>query len=275
VLCVQRTLMAEQPFLRPPTQDYIEKHLRSCTAPAAAKPKHFGTAMRLFEHQANAPEPSDLADYTNRDGVELLMDSAEIKQAAAVADRRRLTLLLLCASQAAAGVGGCFVANGWLISAEVRMMQVTLVLIAFSGVMGFLGAWLRWGDALQGFFITQIWCLSTVFSQFMSRQHSNMKRDIYCGVDGRDESPQCAMMGQTIGVLGLGVIIVYVSMFFADGLAEYLQDKLEDEDNKQIVKFIWMMSKKTLIGVHRFEELIHAEFEKLVGMGFLKLKESS
>eukprot|EP00966_Prymnesium_polylepis_P176799 4094229-Prymnesium_polylepis.1 len=161
--------MAEQPFLRPPTQDYIEKHLRSCTAPAAAKPKHFGTAMRLFEHQANAPEPSDLADYTNRDGVELLMDSAEIKQAAAVADRRRLTLLLLCASQAAAGVGGCFVANGWLISAEVRMMQVTLVLIAFSGVMGFLGAWLRWGDALQGFFITQIWCLSTVFSREPSR----------------------------------------------------------------------------------------------------------
>jgi hypothetical protein len=25
-------------------------------------------------------------------------------------------------------------------------------------------------------------------------------------------------------------------------------------------------------GVHRFEEMIHSEFEKLVGMGFLKLK---
>jgi len=49
--------------------------------------------------------------------------------------------------------------------------------------------------------------------------------------------------------------------------------RLEDEDNQQIVKFVWLMNKKTLLGIHRFEEQIHHEFEKLVGMGFLKLKE--
>ena len=38
----------------------------------------------------------------------------------------------------------------------------------------------------------------------------------------------------------------------------------------QIVKFIWLMHKKTMVGVQRFEDLIHAKFEELVLLGFLK-----
>ena len=55
--------------------------------------------------------------------------------------------------------------------------------------------------------------------------------------------------------------------------AAWPQDRDEEEDNQQVTKFIWLMRKKTLLGIHRFEELIHTEFEKLVGIGFLKLKD--
>ena len=37
-----------------------------------------------------------------------------------------------------------------------------------------------------------------------------------------------------------------------------------------IVKFVWLMNKKTLVGVHRLEEEIHHRFDQLVEAGFLR-----
>merc|ERR1712085_153586 len=50
------------------------------------------------------------------------------------------------------------------------------------------------------------------------------------------------------------------------------QDQLEKEDTLLITKFVWLMQKKTTVGIHRFEDLIHKEFQELVEMGYLKLK---
>lgn len=33
-----------------------------------------------------------------------------------------------------------------------------------------------------------------------------------------------------------------------------------------------MMNRKTLLGINRFEDVIHAKFEELVGMGYLRPK---
>ncbi|KAL1525097.1 hypothetical protein AB1Y20_019969 [Prymnesium parvum] len=262
-----------QPWLRPPTQDYIEKQMRSgasvSPSNSTSKPlKPYGAATRLFEHQANAPEPTELSSYYG--GVS---SSAEMKRAALQADWQRLMLMLLCTAQAVAGLVGFMYVSGWTtVSARSRMIQATLILISVSGGLGGVGAWRRWSETLQAFFIAQIWSLSTVLSQFLAAQQLNKRRDVFCL--GRDDTQNCEdHMGLGTLALGGAIVLVYVSMFFADGLSEHLQDQLEDEDNQQIVKFVWLMNKKTLLGIHRFEEQIHHEFEKLVGMGFLKLKE--
>ena len=39
----------------------------------------------------------------------------------------------------------------------------------------------------------------------------------------------------------------------------------------RITKFIWLMQKKTTVGIHRFEDLIHKEFQELVEMGCARL----
>ena len=58
-----------------------------------------------------------------------------------------------------------------------------------------------------------------------------------------------------------------MSTFYADSLSEALQDELEKEDTMMITKFVWLMQKKTTVGIHRFEDLIHKEFQELVEMG--------
>ena len=64
--------------------------------------------------------------------------------------------------------------------------------------------------------------------------------------------------------------VVYASMFYTDLLAERLQDGREEEDERSLMSFAWLMHKKTLVGVQRFEDMIHAKFEELVLLGFLK-----
>tara|TARA_B110001452_G_scaffold231018_1_gene207682 strand:+ start:165 stop:533 length:369 start_codon:yes stop_codon:yes gene_type:complete len=61
--------------------------------------------------------------------------------------------------------------------------------------------------------------------------------------------------------------VIYMSTFYADSLSEALQDELEKEDTMMITKFVWLMQKKTTVGIHRFEDLIHKEFQELVEMG--------
>lgn len=58
--------------------------------------------------------------------------------------------------------------------------------------------------------------------------------------------------------------------FYTDLLSEQLQDELEQQDQHSLLHFAWLMHKKTLIGVQRFEDLIHAKFEELVLLGFLR-----
>lgn len=155
------------------------------------------------------------------------------------------------------------------------MLLATLLLIGASGIIGLVGACRWWAEALQLFFITQIWSLSTLFSQFLKHLQARRRQDIFCeesaGADAGgcgDGESQSLVVFTLVGAL----IVVYVSMFLSDNLSEFLQDKLENEDQQQIIQFVWTMNKKSLLGIHRFEELIHAEFEKLVNLGFLKLK---
>merc|ERR1711907_135700 len=65
----------------------------------------------------------------------------------------------------------------------------------------------------------------------------------------------------------IAAAVIYMSTFYADSLAEALQDEPEKEDTLRIIKFVWLMQKKTTVGIHRFEDLIHKEFQELVEMG--------
>jgi hypothetical protein len=73
----------------------------------------------------------------------------------------------------------------------------------------------------------------------------------------------------------VGTVAVYASMFASDVLAELIQDQLEVADNDAITAFIWKQHKYTVVGIKRFEDFIHEQFELLVEMGYLRLKEST
>mmetsp|Transcript_10049 Transcript_10049/g.14333 ORF Transcript_10049/g.14333 Transcript_10049/m.14333 type:complete len:84 (+) Transcript_10049:220-471(+) len=77
---------------------------------------------------------------------------------------------------------------------------------------------------------------------------------------------------QLATVLFVAMMVTYISMFVADALAQAMQRQLDHRDNHLIVQFIWMMQKRTLVSVSRFEEFIHTHFEELVSLGYLKLK---
>lgn len=177
--------------------------------------------MRLFEKEANAPEPNDLAEF-----YEGVTDSAELEINKHRADWQRHVLIAMCISQIIAGVAGFFEVYGWTNQTmEVRLIQATLGLIAVSGLIGVTGAVKRHGDILQWFFITQIWSLSTVFSQFIAQQQTNKRQGVFC--DTSKGHSICDGDHSALMALGLfsAIVVVYLSMFFADGLAEHLQDK--------------------------------------------------
>ena len=66
---------------------------------------------------------------------------------------------------------------------------------------------------------------------------------------------------------GTCLTICFLSVFFANELTESMQDQAESKDQLKIVKFVWNMNKKMAVGIHRFEGLIHNEFQELCEMG--------
>ena len=67
----------------------------------------------------------------------------------------------------------------------------------------------------------------------------------------------------------VSLVSAYVSMFVAEIFAEKLQDQYEYEDQLSLVRFAWLMHRKTLVGAQRFEDLVHTKFGELVDAGFL------
>ena len=60
----------------------------------------------------------------------------------------------------------------------------------------------------------------------------------------------------------------------ADVFAEKLQDQFEYEDQLSLIRFAWLMHRKTLVGVQRFENLLHHKFDELVDAGVLQARTS-
>jgi len=255
----------EQPWLRPPTQEYIEKQA-SIKQPSVCASMKERAASRLFETMANEPEPTDLSKFYKG-----MPSSADLALDESNAKRSRIALLLLSGAQAVLAfvAAARFTQAEQQTTAEDEMLRATILLIGVSGVLGFLGALRWWPEALQLFFISQIWGLSMSFSQFLAQLQAVRREAVFCEANGCGGDGSNSVM---VIALAVALVAVYVSMFLSDGISEYIQDKNETEDNQHIVQFVWTMNKKTLLGIHRFEELIHAEFEKLVSLGFLKLK---
>ena len=133
--------MEQQPWLRPPTQDYINKfccRTKQTTSTSASSAMKERAASRLFEAMANEPEPTDLAKFYK--GV---TTSATVARDALQASRRRIALLLLCCAQAVCSllVAASYGHGPHGGSVDDKMLQVTLLLICVSGIIGLFGAW--------------------------------------------------------------------------------------------------------------------------------------
>ena len=87
-----------------------------------------------------------------------------------------------------------------------------------------------------------------------------------------EQAPPSSAASDALGTLALFLAlgVVYASMFYADLLVAQLDEERHAADERALLSFSWLMHKKTLVGIQRFEDAIHAKFEELVLLGFLK-----
>jgi len=182
-------------------------------------------------------------------------------------------MLGICTGQVIFACGFLSLQDTTSVSTAKALMLTTSAVTFSSGGIGFAGAWKKSTMALNWFFISQLWCIGVVITQLLRGQLTASNEQVFCS---QKSVAQAACSSLTVGwVIGFSStfgVLVYCSVFFADALVEALQDQLEKEDTLLITKFVWLMQKKTTVGIHRFEDLIHKEFQELVEMGYLKLK---
>jgi hypothetical protein len=217
---------------------------------------------------ASKPEPDDMADYYKNLDDRLAAEGRERS-----AGRLRMAVIILCTVQSACAA--CFLATMTAMPEgfESGLLVMTVAITAASGVVGVCGAFYRVGPALHWFVISQVWCLSNIIAQCVRDRQSTRRQRIFCAEErGAGSSCLVAVQDQQAAALFGAILVAYISVFVADGLAQSLQQQLEYRDNHLLVQFVWLMQKRTLISVSRFEESIHTQFEELINLGYLKLK---
>jgi hypothetical protein len=236
--------------------------------PAGATARSGSGAPRLFGSMASKPEPDDMAHYFKNLDDRLAAEQRERK-----AWRLRMAVMIMCTIQSACAA--CFLATMTAMpdGFESGLLVMTVAVTAASGVVGVCGAFFRVGPALHWFVISQVWCLSNIISQCVRDRQSTRRQRIFCA-DAPDANSSCLMAvhDQQTGALLCGMLVAYGSVFLADGLAQSIQQALDYRDNHLLVQFVWLMQKRTLVSVSRFEETIHTQFEELINLGYLTLK---
>ena len=270
---------ASQPTLPPPSAQYTRQQ-RGCLehsyaspsagAAYAAKSVHIDAARRgprLFD--PSPEDPIDPASFFGTLGHELrgLRDEDAIALRHARLLRTGRQVMILAAIQTGAALVMLLTQLMRLAGHRDAAAILTSLIVATSGGLGMYGALRHTIWPLHAFFLTQIWVLAAVTAQWMRSETTAARLQIYYTDRSKSTPPTDVFHGLAIFV-ALGV--VYGSMYYTDLLAERIQDELEQADERSLLHFAWLMHKKTLVGVQRFEDMIHAKFEELVLLGFLK-----
>lgn len=217
---------------------------------------------------ASKPEPTDMHAYYDHLPT---FEAVEEANARTVFNQR--VMLGLTAVQVFCACGFLGLEDTTPNTTGQTLLLVASATVLLSGVLGFFGTWKLYKGLLNWFFISQLWCLSVVITLLLRGQLTDANETILCSQSSVGYAGCSAISGGWIVFFSaIAGVIVYISVFFADSLSEALQDETEKKDTLQITKFVWLMNKKTTVGIHRFEDLIHKEFQELVEMGYLKLK---
>ena len=289
--------MEETPTLQPPSSAFCRSRVMA-SASSAASPSCVGSAAasptghaferrgpRLFDPHAGDPtDPTSffapLANYVSLRGLDdeevIARRNAEVRRA-----QQRVVGLSALQTACAAVMLATHAVDGSHDSAGSALIFTSAV-VAAAGVFGVLGGSRRGVWALAAFEATQIWVLAAIAAQWLRAQQASARERVFCEEreaarlhGGHEDTCGIAPDVLRFAALIVALLVVYASMFFTDLLAEQLQDTRETEDQRALIHFAWLMHKKTLVGVQRFEDLIHAKFEELVLLGFLKPRPTS
>mmetsp|Transcript_58608 Transcript_58608/g.96753 ORF Transcript_58608/g.96753 Transcript_58608/m.96753 type:complete len:305 (-) Transcript_58608:385-1299(-) len=225
-------------------------------------------APRLFDSYASRPEPHDMSLF-----YEKLPGKRTMKQQLRRIIRLQRILIVLCAIQISCAVTFILTVKALPADFGKQLLLLVVCVALIAGCIGALGAWGMRASILYFFFITQCWTLTTVVSQLMRTQDAKTRSSIFCH-EITDSTVDCTHVAKDTQIYALVVtcVVIYLSMFFADGLAESIQERVSQDNQAQIIRFVWLMRKKSFVGIHRFEDAIHQHFEELVELGYLKLK---
>jgi hypothetical protein len=279
--------LTDEPVLRPPSRETIDSYRRAATqvrnaGENGAHPPRVvdsnGRGQRLFD-----AAPGDATDYAGfcaglkqTWGGRGLKDARATSRAASQMRQARLLVIALAATQAVGAAVFAYVTLQDPASGNRDISShLTSSLILASGCVGLVGGLRRSPWALQAYFMSQIWALAVTFAQWLRSQQQAGRTSLFCGfraATADDADCSAVLDSTTAGVVVLVLAAVYGSMFATDMLAEGLQDQLELEDQLSLIRFSWLMHRKTLVGVQRFEDVVHTRFKELVSMGFLKLR---
>ena len=194
----------------------------------------------------------------------------------------RYMLLVLCVVQtlAAVSIGSMATARGMLHDDVNKQFTVgALMLCAFAGVCGLVGVWGKSRGLLLFFYINELWGLSNVCTFFVMALQSDERTGASCEMlrTGEMSAEVLASAGVTPAVcderasrrasLVAAMILLmselWVSCFLAKTYSEYIQDEANDEDDRQLVDFIWDRRRETWLHLRRFEDVVQRQFEEL------------
>ena len=282
--------LGDDPCLCPPSRDYVESYCKSQqlaqTGISSRTIPLTSTSERQDSQRLFDAKPGDAGDYASfcsalsqDPSYRGLRHEVESRQGGMHIHGTSLTLGILGLTQSACA--WLFGYTLWVDPASGAVDHASLTtcgVIFASGVLGFIGGALRSQWSLRAFFLSQIWALALVCGQWLRSQQQSDRTMIFCEqhIAGQAMSYRCAAAIDTaqVAAILLSLVVAYASMFVSDMLVERLQDELEHQDQVALVRFSWLMHRKTLVGIQRFEDRIRSKFEELVMLGFLKPRHS-
>jgi len=149
-------------------------------------------------------------------------------------------------------------------------------LSALAALSGFLGVALESRGALLFFYINQLWSLSNVCTFFVMSMEAYEQQLTACRMlalgDMSADEAQSRELGcdgiearhrMLLGVMGALLAQLWISCFLARTFSEMVQDMQSDDDDRQLVRFIWERRRETWQQLRRFEDVVQRQFEEL------------
>lgn len=264
----------QPPSLRKPSQAYVDSYIarrtpvRTPTAAAAvATPvseARSRSAPRIFyKLEKDCPPNYFSALHTVSSSLRTI----------------RAALLLLCIVQllVAFSILYATAVTHYLHDPSAELFtEFIAALCAFAACVGFVGVLASSRNMLLVLYVNQLWSLSNVSTYAVIQLTSEEQGAAACALyetgeltaqQLADQGLDCDQLARTARLSFLALLLLVCLLwgvcFLSKMYSEMLQDKANDEQDAELVNFVWRRRGETWAKLEKFEELVNRQFEEL------------